>query len=214
MKDIVIIGAGGFGKEVLWIIEEINKTSPTWNFLGFIDDNLPIGQSIVNYSIIGNLSWFKSKKIHAVCAVGDPLFRKKIIFNLSNYNIVYPILVHPSVIIAPSSLVGEGSIICPGSIVSVDTRISNHVIINYGCTIGHDVTIDDYSSIFPGANIAGNVHIKKCVTIGTGAKIIQQLCVGENTIIGAGAVVTKNIERNVVAVGIPAKPIKTRDLID
>lgn len=209
MKDIVIIGAGGFGREVAWLIEEINMKTPTYHLLGFIDDSLEVGYELNGYKVIGNTEWLKDKDFFVVCAVGNPITKKKIILQLKNTKIRYPILIHPSVNISSYTKIGEGSIVCAGNILTVNILIGKHVIINLDCTIGHDAVIEDYCTILPSVNVSGNVKIEECVSVGTGTQIIQGLCIGNNSIIGAGAVVTKDIPNKVVAVGAPAKPIKT-----
>lgn len=210
MKDIVILGSGGFGREVHWLIEEINKDNLQWNFLGYIDDGHPIGELVNGYPVLGTTEWLANKNLNVVCAVGDPDTKKMIIEKLSKSKNTYPTLIHPNVKFSSSVEFGEGSIICAGNILTVNIKIGKHVIINLDCTIGHDAMIEDYSTILPSVNVSGNVHISECVSVGTGTQIIQGVHIGEHTIIGAGSVVTKEIESYVVAVGIPARPIKKR----
>lgn len=212
MKDIVIIGAGGFGREVAWLIEEINKIEHQWNILGFIDDNFAIKNKDINgYKVIGDIEWLKNQELYAVCSIGDPRTKKDIIDRLNGSKIKYPTLIHPSVMLSSKIEIGEGSIICAANILTVNITIEKHVIINLNCTVGHDVYIKGFSTILPGVNISGNVLIEKCVSIGTGSAIIQGITINENVIIGAGSVVVRDLPKNCTAIGIPAKPIKFHD---
>lgn len=209
MKDIVIIGAGGFGKEVAWLIEDINKVKPEWNIEGFIDEDPELKGKIINgYKVLGGLEWLEERNSYVVCAIGNTEVKKSIIDRLSYKNVKYPTLVHPSVIKSNTVEIEEGSIICAGNILTVNIKIGKHVIINVDCTVGHDVEIKDYTTVLPGANISGYVMSEECVSIGTGAAIIQGKKIGKNTTIGAGAVVVKDLPANCIAVGIPATPIK------
>lgn len=209
MKDIVIIGAGGFGREVAWLVEDINKKSREWNLIGFIDDNKAIqGTEVNGYKVVGNIEWLNEQELYVVNAVGDPIVKQKIMERLSGSKNKYPVLIHPSVIYSDQVSFGEGSIICAGNIITVNINIGRHVIINLDCTIGHDAVIGDYSTVLPSVNLSGLVKIDQCVSIGTGSAIIQGVSIGENTIIGAGAVVVKDLPANCTAVGAPAKPIK------
>ena len=209
MKDIVIIGAGGFGREVAWLIEDINKEKNEWNIIGFVDDNEDIqGKEINGYKIIGNVEWLKDQQFNVVNAIGDPINKKKVIKNIENSKNVYPVLIHPSVTVSEMVSFGEGSIICAGNIITVNIEIGKHVIINLDCTIGHDAIIGDYTTVLPSVNISGFVTINECVSVGTGSAIIQGVKIGKNTVIGAGAVVVKDLPENCTAVGAPAKPIK------
>lgn len=212
MKNIVIVGSGGFGREVHWLIEEINKVTPQWNFLGYIDDNHPIGELINGYPVLGTTEWLASQEVNVVCAVGDPDTKKMILDRLVDSKNNYPVLIHPEVKFSSSVKFGEGTIVCAGNILTVNIKIGNHVIINLDCTVGHDAIIEDYSTILPSVNISGNVLIEECVSVGTGTQIIQGVKIGKHSIIGAGSVVTKEIESNVVAVGIPARVIKQRGI--
>lgn len=209
MKDIVIIGAGGFGREVAWLIEDINRAKEEWNIIGFVDDNVNAKDENLNgYNLVGDTDWLNDQSYYVVSAIGTPSVNKKIMNKLANSDNRYATLIHPSVICSDTSSIGEGSIICAGNIITVNATIGKHVIINLDSTIGHDATINDYTVILPSVNVSGHVVLEKGVSVGTGSAIIQGLTIGENTIIGAGSVVVKDIPANCTAVGSPAKPIK------
>lgn len=209
MKDLVIIGAGGFGREVAWLIEEINKVNQEWNIIGFVDDNVSIQGSVINgYNIIGNVEWLSKQSYFVVNAIGDPIIKKKVIDRLAESQNQYPVLIHPSVMYSDSVSFGEGSIVCAGNILTVNIKVGKHVIINLDCTVGHDVELGDYTTLLPSVNVSGYVKTDECVNVGTGTAIIQGVSIGKNTIIGAGAVVIKDLPDNCTAVGAPAKPIK------
>lgn len=213
MKDIVIIGAGGFGREVGWLIEDINNKNIEWNIVGFIDDNPNIQETEINgYRVIGDVEWLKKQELYVVNAIGDPIIKKKVMDRIDGSKNKYPVLIHPSVICSNRVNFGEGSIICAGSIITVNIEIGKHVIVNLDCTIGHDAKIGDYSTVLPSVNISGFVKIEKCVSIGTGSAIIQGINIGNNTVIGAGSIVVKDLPPNCTAVGSPAKPIKFHKL--
>lgn len=212
MKDLIILGASGFAREVAWLVDRINKVNPTWNLLGFTEENCSSYERMINnYPILGDdrvISRFPHADL--VCAIGSSQTRKKVIESIkSSYpSAVFATLIDPSVDIAETNTIGEGTIICAGNLITVNTKIGNHVIINLACTIGHDTTLDDYVTIYPNVSISGHCRIHERSELGTGAQVIQGLEVGENTIIGAGSTVVKSIPANCTAVGVPAKPIK------
>ena len=171
MKKICIIGSGGFGREVAWLIERINNIIPTWEIVGFIDDTKEPGLIEGDYPILGHCDFLSEikEKVWVVCAVGSAKNRKSIINKIKNYNnILFATLVDPSVIMSKRVHIGEGSIICAGTIITVDVRIGNHVIINLDSTVGHDVVIDDFVTVYPSVNISGNTRIESTVELGTG----------------------------------------------
>lgn len=212
MKDLIIFGASGFGREVAWLVERINRVNPTWNLVGFMDDDESIQQNEINgYRVLG-----KSDDVQAfsdsyfVCAVGAARTREKIIEKLRGYNpkIKFGTVIDPSAEISDFVKIGEGSIICAHTIITVNISIGSHVIINLDCTIGHDAVLKDFVTLYPSVNVSGNTVIGRAVELGTGMQIIQGKTVGDYSIAGAGAVVVKDIPEKCTTVGCPAKPIK------
>jgi sugar O-acyltransferase (sialic acid O-acetyltransferase NeuD family) len=211
MKKIAIFGAGGFGREVKWLIDEINQKNPEWEFIGYFDDDFShVTKTDPSFFLGGKdvlNQW--NEELAIVFAIGNPLVKRKIVEAIHNPKLHFPVLVHPNVRTGDASVViGEGSIICAGTILTIDIVLGKHVILNLGCTVGHDTVIGDYCSFMPAVNISGEVNLGACVYVGTGAKIINQLEIGHDTIVGAGAVVAKTLPPCCTAVGIPAKPIK------
>lgn len=210
MKKIAIVGSGGFAREVLTLINDINKQSPIYEFIGFVDSDK--SKKIHSYPIIGSDDEVNmiTEPLSLVIAVGEPELKKKIRNKYTNPHIDFPTLIHPSVLIGDknSVYIGEGCVICAGCIITTDIEINNFVTLNLMCTVGHDTIIGNYSSFMPSVNISGEVKINEGVYVGTGAKIINQIEIGGQTIVGAGAVVARTLPSRCTAVGIPAKVIK------
>lgn len=215
MKSVVIIGAGGFGREVLEIFKDQNKISKSWNILGFIDENKQLHGKILNgYPVLGDLDWLRehnNDNLGCVVAVGTCKTRKQVVERMQEIGVNFYNAIHPSVIMSEFVELGQGVVICAGSILTVNIRIGNHVHINLNCTIGHDAVIGRYCTINPTVKINGNNHLGEGVYVGTGATFIQRVSVGSWSTIGAGAVVTVDIPEQVTAVGVPAKVIKNKD---
>ena len=215
MKKIAIIGAGGFGREVKMLIEQINQNEKQYEFIGFYDDNIEIGTEINGFKVLGSIYELVqiNYNLEVVISIADPKIKNKIYDTLKFNNLLnFPSLIHPNVLIGIDEvLIGYGCIICASNIITVNIVIGNFVILNLGCTVGHDTKIGDYSSLMPSVNISGEVIIENSVYVGTGAKIINLLTIGNSTIVGAGAVVSKSLPEKCTAVGIPAKPIKFHD---
>lgn len=210
MKQIAIIGAGGFGREVKMLIDQINVVHPQYEIIGFFDDK-PYGLPINGLPYLGTIAQAAqaATPLSFALGIGDPGTRKKIVEVLDKPGFDFPNLIHPSVIIGTDEVfIGRGNIICAGNILTVNIEIKDFVILNLCCTVGHDTVIGSFSSFMPSVNISGEVHIHEGVYVGTGAKIINLLQIGEYTVVGAGAVVAKSLPPNCTAVGIPAKPIK------
>jgi sugar O-acyltransferase (sialic acid O-acetyltransferase NeuD family) len=207
MKDLYIIGSGGFGREVAWCVERINDVTPTWNLKGFIDDNeIKWKTKEDGYIVLGDCEYLKQQEnAYAVCAVGNAKVRKQIIEKLSNSGVRFATIVDPSVILSKRVSIGEGTIICAGTIATVDISIGKHVIINLDCTLGHDDVIEDFVTIYPSVNVSGNVIVGECCELGTGTQVIQGKRIVKNTLVGAGAIVIRDIKESGTYVGSPAR---------
>lgn len=211
-QDLVLIGAGGFGREVLWQLSRINYSSNMYNIIGFVDDTPELqGKEINGLPVLGKNQWLLNyqKEICAAICVGNAKARKSIYNKIkANSKVSFPTLVVENVRCSDYVKFGQGCIICLSNILTVNITIGDFVITNLDCTVGHDAVLDNFVTLYPGVNVSGNVHIGTCCEIGTGANIIQGKTIGENTIIGAGSVVIKDIPSNCTAVGAPATPIK------
>lgn len=211
MKKIVVYGSGGFAREVVHLIEDINEQEETWEVLGYIDDNAANHGELINeLSVLGGVDWIKEQDSIAVAmGIGSPSSKKAIAENLSELsNVSYPNLIHPSVKFSRFNSIARGNVICEGSILTTNIDIKEFVTINLNCTIGHDTIVGSYTTILPNSSVSGNVVFEERVDFGTNATIIQGIKIGEGTIVGAGAVVVKDLPANCTAVGMPAKPIK------
>lgn len=217
MDRLVIIGAGGFGREVKWLVERLNARErersgkERWEFLGFVDDGITRGTIISGYPVLGDTKWLKGQKgeLAAVCAVGCAKTRRKIIDFISENKIIrFPNLIDPSTLTSGQLNIGKGNIICAGTILTVDITIHDFCIINLDCTIGHDTKIESCTTIYPSANLSGCVTVGAESEIGTGCHIIQGVVIGRKAILGAGTVVIRDIPECCTAVGNPARIIK------
>lgn len=211
MKKIAIIGAGGFGREVKMLIDQINAVSQQYEFIGYYDDGKEKGILINGFPVLGKVSDLNSvtEEISIALALGNPVYKKNVVNLVTNPKVTFETLIHPSVLIGNDEVsIGKGTVICAGNIITCNISIKDYVTLNLACTIGHDTIIENYVSLMPGVNVSGEVILEEAVYVGTGAKIINQVSIGNNATIGAGAVVSKSIPENCTAVGIPAKPIK------
>ena len=212
MKDIAIFGVGGFGREVLTLIEDVNRISPTWNVIGFFDDGHPIGYESHGLKNLGGVKELNEwpTPLAITIAIGTPRIKKAILNNINNPLISYPTLIHPTTIIGDkdSVKIGKGCILCAYTVVTCDVEVGDFVILNLACTLGHDTIVKDHCAFMPTCNISCECVIEEGVYCGTGVKIINQTSIGAETIVGAGAVVVKPLPAKCTAVGAPAKAIK------
>ena len=217
--DIVIYGSGGFGREVLQVVEEINAAdercslSPSaFNVLGFLDDDpAKVGSTIAGQPVLGGEEWVRANpSVGVVLGPGSPRVKKSIVDRLRPLGVRFPTVAHPTTIVGRNAVVGEGCIFCSRNVLTVDLVVGSFVTVNIGCTITHDDVVGDFVTMAPYCNISGNVQIGEGTDLGTNVLAIPGVRVGSWSILGAGAVVTKDLPDHVTAVGVPAKVISQR----
>ena len=214
MKRIAILGAGGFARELAWLIDEISAATAgpafTYEVAGFlVSDTSRLGP--LDSEVLGDLSWLDSNYVDALAmGIGTPGARVKLSEEIKARfpQIPWPALVHPSVRWQKKTMqVGEGAIVCAGVIATVHIRLEPFCMVNLSCTIGHEAVIGYGSVLNPTVNISGGVELGRGVLVGTGAQILQYLKVGDRAQVGAGAVVNKDVAAGATVVGIPAKEL-------
>lgn len=212
---VAIIGSGGFGREVLDVIDACNQEKPTYEPLGFIVDpeyGSP-GTMVNGNPILGGFDWLERnhQNVSVICGVGAPEVRKKIIQRVNDLDGKFFSVIHPNALLTRWVTVGEGVVITAGCVITNQIVIGDHVHINLDCTIGHDVTMKDFTTLAPGVHVSGNITFQEGCYVGTGANFIQGLDIGEWSVIGAGSTITKDVPENTVVVGVPGKVIKTKE---
>ena len=215
---IAIVGAGGFAREVEWLIRDISGVGKSrYDFRGFlVSDIALLTDHDSRPQVLGNFDVLNDDR-HGIEAlalgIGNPQARKKLAAELSSRfpKLAWPALVHPSVRMDfASCTIGHGVVLCAGTIGTVHLRLEAFCMVNLACTIGHEAVIGGASVMNPTVNISGGVELGESVLIGTGAQILQYVKIGAGATVGAGAVVTKNVEPGVIVAGVPAKPLAAK----
>lgn len=208
-RKLIIVGGGGFAREVIWIAR---ACPDEWQVDGILDDADSMrGTLVCNTPVLGKIKdWVEYPDSWFVIAIGSPRIRKKVVSMMESMGKVkFGTLIHPSILMSEYVDIGEGSIITAGCILTTQVKIGRHVIINLLTTIGHDVCIGDFSTLAPQVAVSGNIIVGKGVEIGTGAVLIQGKSIGEGSFVGAGSILTKDIPDNVLVLGSPARKIKS-----
>ena len=204
-KKILIFSSGPAAKEVLFLINEINKKNPekNWEVQGFVDKK-KTKKKIKNLKVF-HLSEIKNKSsLFAICPVNDPNLRKRIYEKEIIGNFKIPNLLHPDFNLKDKNF-GVGNIIFGSVNFSYDISIGDYNIFNYNSAVGHDTKINNYNTLMPFVAIGGNCKIDKSVMIGTGVIINQNINIGSNSIIGTGTVILENVRKNHSIVDFPRK---------
>lgn len=212
MKRIAILGAGGQAREVAWLIRDINREHPTYEFLGYIvNDVSRLSAHDCHEHLLGDESWLQANRHKIDClaiGIGTPAIRCKVADTLTDQfpDLEWPALIHPrSVVDRETCTFHSGVLLCAGAICTTNITFGPFALINFGCTVGHEAQIGRGCVVNPGANISGGVVLENGVLIGTGAQILQYLRVGARATVGAGAVVVADVAAESMVLGVPAK---------
>ena len=196
MRNLFIVGAGGFGREAVWTVERINaaQQQPAWNVIGFADDDpAKAFGNFEGYPLLGSVE--KASKDHpgasVFIAVGDNAVRRKIYRQLRGHD--FPALIDPSSQVSPTTEFKHGTFIACEAVVSVGTEIGKFVIINARAGVGHDSTVGDFSNIAPGVSLSGHTVIGEDVMMGTNSCTAPGMTVGDGATVVCGTPVLKNV---------------------
>ncbi|URQ90135.1 acetyltransferase [Pseudoalteromonas sp. SCSIO 43101] len=206
MKDLIIIGGGGFAKEVIWLANDCNR-----KVKGVLDDSVQTHNTQVQgATVLGDVSsWVNYKDCEFIIAIGSPRTRQKVLDKMLTFGEPdFATLIHPSVRFSNTVSIGDGSIICAGSILTADISLGKHNILNLNVTVGHECEFADCVTIAPMVAVSGNVKLHHLVEVGTGAVIRQGLNLAEGSMLGMGGILTKNIPERMIYAGNPAKKLK------
>jgi sugar O-acyltransferase (sialic acid O-acetyltransferase NeuD family) len=209
ISKLVIIGAGGFGREVCAWAKMSSENGRTWDIKGFLDDKYgSLDASKVGAPIIDTLHEYEPEEGDLfVCAIGHPRARRRCHQIITQRGGAFATLVHPTAIIADRAVLGSGAIICPYAIVSVDAKIGEGTAVYYHSSVDHDAVVGPWGQISAHCDIAGGAVLGPGVFMGSHASILPGIHVGEGAIVGAGAIVTKDVLSGLTVVGVPAQPI-------
>ena len=213
MKDIAIFGAGGLGREVACLINMINGQGPTWNLIGFFDDNPALKGTRNAYGeVLGGCqelnAW--SRPLALAIAIGNPQAIKQVTSSIHNSLIDFPNLTAPSTIFLDRASVtfGKGNIICSRCLVSCNVSLGDFNILDGYITIGHDVKMGNCNAVMPSVNISGNVTMGDYNFLGVKSVVLQELRIGNDVRLGAGCLMMQHAKDGLLYVGIPAKEKK------
>lgn len=210
MKDLVIIAAGGCGREVLQIAKDINKTSLTWNIKGFLDDNpKSLSGKICDIDVICSIDdYVIEENDKFICCIGNSAVRKSVTEKMKARGAKFATIIHPNATIADSCTIGEGAIIYPYALISDNAVIGDGTIINMYSSVAHDSTLGEYCTISAHCDITGMCTLGDRVFMGTTSHMVPRTKIGNNAYICAGSTIMTRVMDGRKMMGCPARPIK------
>lgn len=213
MKQLLIIGAGGTGQDVAGFISDINDEGPTYECLGFLDDDTgKHGTEIGGYPVLGPLSSAaQHDDVSFANCLGSPrsfLRREQRTRELGIGDESFETIIHPTAIVAAGSTVGQGCILYPFTHVGPGVELDQQVLVLSHTVIHHHSHIGGFTIIASGCNISGDVRIGASCYLGAGSSIRDGLQVGERSLVGMGSAVIEDVQPGTVVAGVPARFIR------
>ncbi|QIK84266.1 acetyltransferase [Sanguibacter sp. HDW7] len=209
-RPLVIVGAGGFGRELADVVDDLNAETSTFELLGYLDDGpaeadlARLASSGLDY--LGTVESFLAEgTAEFVIGIASPRARRAVDTRLTSAGHEAATLVHPSVTTGRHVEMGSGTILCAGARLTTNISLGRHVHVNLNATVGHDSVLEDYVTIYPGAAVSGNVVLEESVSMGVGSAVLQGLRIGARTFVGGAALVTKDAGPDLVLKGVPAR---------
>ena len=207
MDELIIVGAGGHGRETLDIVEAINAVEPTWAFKGFVDDDVELFTGLIDRrsaKLLGTTDALSADS-RFVIAIGSSSVRAKVDARIMMAGCTARALVHPRATVGPDNRLGAGVLIAAGAHVTNNVTLGRHVHLNVGTIVSHDCVVGQYTSLAPGVILNGNVHVGEQVLLGSGAIVTPGVTIGDHAVIGAGSVVVRDVPEGVTVKGVPGR---------
>lgn len=210
MKNLLIIGAGGCGREVLQWAKDINEKEKRWGIKGFLDDDVDaLKEKICDVQVIAKVDdYVVTPDDEFVCCIGNSNIRKLVTEKLKAKGARFVTLIHPNAIIADSCTLGEGVIVYPFALVSDNAVIGDGCIINMHSSVAHDSVLGEYCTISAHCDITGTCKVGDRVFMGSTSHMVPGSRIGNDVYICAGSTVMARVRDGLKVLGNPAKIVK------
>lgn len=220
VNKLIILGTAGNSRDVVDLVKDINVHSgqEKWKCMGFLDeDRNKLGTEISGIKVLGTLSsaskFSEAFFVNAIGSAENFWLKDKIISKTRISREKFATLIHPSASIFTSAKLGKGVVIFPNVTIASRVLIGDHVIILPNSVLNHDTHVGDYATIASGVSISGDVEVGRLSYLGANSAIKEGVNVGDYSIVGMGSIVLKDVPKNSVMVGNPARFLrKTREL--
>lgn len=211
-KQLILIGAGGFARELIDWLRLIPESQRDWELTGYIDDRLAsLEEWNIDLKRISTVQECKpNDSQYYVPAIGAPISKYRVCHMLEKRGAQFTSVFHPTAQICQRAQIGVGSVICAYATVGPDVKIGKYTAINSLSTIGHDAIIKDGCTLSAHCDVTGYAKLDRCVFLGSHAGVLPNVRVGEQAVIGAGSMAVFHVQPATTIFGVPPKVIEKR----
>jgi sugar O-acyltransferase (sialic acid O-acetyltransferase NeuD family) len=209
-RSLVIIGTGGLGREALWSLRARPEHADGDRIAGFVtSQSAEHGGRVCDLPVLGDEQWLVGRPdVSAVCAIGDPRARRRLVTELAARGVCFESALDPSLRIGDSVEIGVGSLVGAGAVLTTQVTLGQHAVVGVNAVVSHDCVIEDWATLAPGVILTGGVVVESAAELGAGVSVIPELRIGRGALVGAGSVVVQDVEPNSVVAGNPARVLR------
>ena len=211
---LLIVGAGGLGRETAELVTAINQQRPSWDLLGFLDDDPELrGSAVAGVPVVGSVDaaaeHADAQVVVATASPADYFSRKRLVRRLGVPADRFATLVHPTAVLPPSCTLGPGTTVLAGVVATTSVELGAHVVLMPGVILTHDDVVGDFATLASGVRLGGGVRVGEGAYLGAGSLVRERRSVGAWSLLGMGAVVTADVPPAEVWVGSPARRLRS-----
>ena len=210
MKNLIIIGAGGFGREMFAAAREAVGYGETFRIKGFLDGNVSALDGFSGYpGIIGSPETYAIEEGDVfVTALGSISARRRCAAMIEERGGRFIPIVHRSASLGPNVTVGDGSFVAHNAVLTADISVGRHSCVFHGSVIGHDTVLEDFTHVYSLVSVGGSVRIREGAAVFPGARIVPRIEIGEGSVVGIGSAVVRSVASGTTVFGVPARRIE------
>jgi sugar O-acyltransferase (sialic acid O-acetyltransferase NeuD family) len=211
-RPLLLVGAGGLAREAAEAVRAANAVTPTWDLLGFLDDDpSKLGSSIGGVPVIGDLeAVHEHPQAQVLLCPGRPDdygVRRRLVARLGLDDHRYATVVHPTTSVGSTSEIGSGSVLLAQVVLTADVTVGRHVVVMPQVVLTHDVRVDDFATLAAGVRLGGSCHVACGAYVGSGVCVREGITIGAWALVGMGAVVTRDVPAGRLWYGSPARDV-------
>ena len=207
MKNLLIIGAGGFGREMFGAAREAVGFGERFRIKGFLDANLAALDGFPGYPAIIDApeTYAPAPDDVFITALGNIASRRRCAGMIEARGGEFIPIVHRSASLGPNVTVGAGSFVAHNVVLTADVKVGRHSCVFHGAVIGHDTEIGDFSHLYSLVSVGGGVHVGEGASIFPGAKVVPRIAIGDGATVGIGSTVIRDVAPGITVFGSPAE---------